>query len=120
MALFLWFLKQRELNNQVSTALLILQAKKFAIDFNVPNSFKFSDTWCFKFKQRFGIRKLKICGEKLSADVSAIEGFKECFFSKVREKELSIHQIYNCDESGLFYKMLPRDTLVHSGNIFYE
>lgn len=93
-----------------------MQAKKFAADFKIPKSFKFSDTWCFKFKGRFGIRKLKICGERLSADVNAMNGFKESFFSKIEEKQLTIHQIYNCDESGLFIKMLPRDTLVHSGN----
>lgn len=111
-ALFAWFLKQRELNNRVSTQMLLIQAKKFAPHFNIPTSFKFSDTWCFKFKKRFGIRRLKICGEKLSADIQAVKTFKDDFLIFVKDNDLTVDQIYNCDESGLFFKMLPRETLV--------
>lgn len=92
-----------------------MQARKFAPNFDVPASFKFSETWCFKFKRRFSIRKLKLCGEKLSADFRAIDGFKEEFFNFLKSHGLTVDQIYNCDESGLFFKMTPRETLTHLG-----
>lgn len=33
----------------------------------------------------------------------------------MKEKNLTSHQVYNADESGLFWKVLPNKTLAHSG-----
>ena len=71
-----------------------------------------SDVWLHLWKNRHGIRQLRICGEKLSSDTSAAEAFKSMFQDIVNSLELSNEQIYNCDETGLFFKMLPSKTLV--------
>lgn len=68
--------------------------------------------WIKKFKARHGIRRLKICGEKLSNKPQYVDTFLDKFRSKVNEMGLIPDQIYNCDESGLFYRLLPNRTLV--------
>lgn len=112
-ALFYWFLKMRDKNEIISTTMLRMQAQKFSKAFQIPENFKFSRKWLQNFKKRFGIRKLKITGEKLSSDIKSVEPFKEEFFQCVAEMGLDASQIYNADESALFYKMLPNHTLVH-------
>ena len=55
------------------------------------------------------MRNLKICGEKLSADSSAAnKSINE--FSVITEG-YSEHQVFNCDETGLYFRMLPGHTL---------
>ena len=55
------------------------------------------------------MRNLKICGEKLSADSSAANKFINEF--SVITEGYSKHQIFNCDETGLYFRMLPGHTL---------
>ena len=71
--------------------------------------FSASSSYQLKFCDRFGLRKLAICSEMLSANSPSAETFINSFpdifagFSK--------DQIFNCDETGPYYKML-RDHLV--------
>ncbi|XP_053968302.1 jerky protein homolog-like [Anastrepha ludens] len=59
-------------------------------------------------------RKLKICGEKVSSDVSAVEPFRQKLKNIIEEMELDNEQIYNADESAAFWKVIPTTTMVHS------
>ena len=59
--------------------------------------------------KRFGWRSLKICGEKLSSDTSSAEIFINEFISIT--EGYSEHQFFNCDETGLYFLMLPGHTL---------
>ncbi|XP_039969014.1 jerky protein homolog-like [Bactrocera tryoni] len=63
-------------------------------------------------KKIFGIRHLKICGEILSSDKSGITSFIHNLRAKMNEMEISDMQLYNADESGLFYRFLPDKTFV--------
>ncbi|CAG5048130.1 unnamed protein product [Parnassius apollo] len=72
------------------------------------------DGWLDKFKKRFGIRLLTVSGEKLSSDESAVQPFIQHFKNKVEELGLLPDQIYNADESGLFWRLLPNKTFVSS------
>ncbi|XP_064410264.1 jerky protein homolog [Latimeria chalumnae] len=65
-----------------------------------------------KAKNRHGIRHLKASGEKLSADHEAAKKYVEDFARLVTENDLTAEQIYNADETGLFWQCLPRNTLV--------
>ena len=53
---------------------------------------------------------MSLQGEKLSADATAIDPFKRKL-QEVMEKGLTLEQLYNCDETGLYYRMLPAKTL---------
>lgn len=84
-------------------------------DQNVPEEEKFtaSDGWLSRWKARYGIRELKISGERLSAESQRgeLERFK-FYLQKLMEKEnIQAEQLYNADETGLFYRMLPDRTL---------
>lgn len=48
-----------------------------------------------------------MCGEKLSADAETAKEFSVKFQETVEENELLLYQVYNVDETGLNYKMLP-------------
>ena len=52
-----------------------------------------------------------ISGEKLSADFEAETKFKEKFENLFNEKDLCDEQVYNVDETGLFFRLLPEKTL---------
>lgn len=80
---------------------------------NLSGDFKASSGWLQKFKERYGIRQLSITGEILSSNIDAVEPFKEKLLSKIREMDLQHDQIYNADESGLFWRVLPNKTLAH-------
>lgn len=112
-ALFRWFLQARQQNQIVTSRLIMTKARNFASLLGVGEEFKFSKTWVRNFKKRYNVRKLKICGEKLSSDRGSIAPFKERFFQHLKTHSLNAHQIYNADETALFYKMLYGYTLVH-------
>ena len=50
-------------------------------------------------------------GEQLSSDQSAVSPFTKKLEEIMEEKSLTLEQVYNCDETGLCYRMLPDKTL---------
>jgi hypothetical protein len=113
-ALYLWFTQQRERGIPLSEP--ILQAKAISLGEELPvreapETFTASDGWLTRWKKRHGIRQLKICGEKLSADAAAVKEFQMRFKLIMEEEGYTPCQIYNADETGLNFKMLPTKTL---------
>lgn len=53
-------------------------------------------------------------GEKLSADVTEAEVFKDGFNMFMQTVHLHLDNIYNADETGLYYKELPTKTFALS------
>ena len=49
-------------------------------------------------------------GESLSSVVAGAEKFKKDFEKFVLSEELTPDQVYNADETGRFYRMLPSKT----------
>ena len=78
----------------------------------VTTTFTASDGWLWRFGQRHGIRQLTLQGEKLSADRPAAENFIASFEDIIENGQYTLNQIFNCDETGLYYKLLPRKSLV--------
>lgn len=111
-ALFLWHEHVR--GKGLPTSGPLLQEK--ALDFykkieGETGQFTASDGWLDRWKKRFGVRQLTVCGESLSADESAVERFKAELFALLDKEGIIGDQIYNCDETGLNYKLLPSKTL---------
>ncbi|XP_071055090.1 jerky protein homolog-like [Onthophagus taurus] len=65
----------------------------------------------FEEDKRYGIREIGLHGEKLSGDQQAADDFQRDFEKFVMSEDLLPEQIYNADESGLFWKCLPTRTL---------
>lgn len=101
--LFKWFIDMR--NKKFPVSGLMLKTKALDIHQKIKennHNFNASDGWLQKFKKRYGVRLLKISGEKLSAQPQLIDPFKEKLRSKIEELGLCEDQIYNADESGLY------------------
>lgn len=109
-ALFMWFTQQREKGMPLTGPLLQEKAKMLAeLLGDEGKSFCASSGWLDRFKKRYGIRQLNLCGEKLSADSDAVDVFKTMFADYTQG--YSKDQIYNADETGVNFKMLPKKSL---------
>uniref|UniRef100_K7GBZ6 HTH CENPB-type domain-containing protein n=1 Tax=Pelodiscus sinensis TaxID=13735 RepID=K7GBZ6_PELSI len=111
-ALFLWFTQQRDKGMPLTGPILQEKALNFQKEFNEGKpDFTASVGWLDCWKKRYGLRQLSICGKKLSAQQEGFLKFKANFHCLIENEGLSCEQIYNCDERGLNYKMLPSKTL---------
>lgn len=113
-ALVHWFCQAREEHKIITEELLQTRANLMHPELcqKSPCNFVASRGWLYCFKRRNKIRQLTVSGEKLSADGTEVQSFIETLISKIDEMDLTLDDIYNCDESGLFYKVLPGKTLV--------
>ena len=80
----------------------------------IPAQFAVSAGWLWRFCWCHNIRQLALQGEKLSADEPPAESFIPEFQKFVKDNDYSLDQVFNCDESGLYYKLLPQNSLVKS------
>lgn len=111
-ALFIWFKQQRTRNVPISGDILKQKAQYFYTEITKKNDFRASHGWFENFKKRHGIRFMKMCGEKVSADRSEIDAFIEMLDNKITELGLVPEQLYNADETGLNWRQLPAETFV--------
>ncbi|XP_064109644.1 tigger transposable element-derived protein 1-like [Macrobrachium nipponense] len=75
-------------------------------------SFKASRGWFDNFKKRTGIHSVVRHDEAANADVKAAEEFVKNFAEFVEAEGYIPQQIFNCDETGLFWKKMPRRTYI--------
>ncbi|XP_006830915.1 PREDICTED: jerky protein [Chrysochloris asiatica] len=108
--LYEWFLVKRAEGVPVSGPMLIEKAKDLYDQLHLTEPCVFSGGWLWRFKARHGIKKLDASSEKQMADRQAAEQFCGFFRSLVAEHGLSPEQLYNADETGLFWRCLPRPT----------
>lgn len=114
-ALYRWFLEQREKNYPINGLMMKAKAKSLHSQIKEnPSGFNASDGWLQRFKTRYGVRFIKIAGEKLSSQPELVDPFKKKLQQKVDELGLTTDQLYNADETGLFWKLLPEKTYVSS------
>ncbi|XP_030759600.1 jerky protein homolog-like [Sitophilus oryzae] len=111
-ALYKWFLKQREKNLPVTGLMIQEKAKLLHNEYKESSPFHASSGWLQKYKRRFGIRYLKISGEKLSSQPELVHPFKRNLEVKIKDLQLSEDQICNADQTGLCWKLLPGKTYV--------
>ena len=114
-ALYIWFVQKRNIGMPISGTILCEKTKQFnkqlhAQEETIP-SFTASSGWLWRFCNRHSIRSLRLEGEKLSADTESPESFNKELQDVMECEGLTLEQIYNCDETGLYYKMLPTNTL---------
>ena len=74
--------------------------------------FKASRGWFENFKKRTGIHSVVRHGEAASSDVKAADEYVKRFASLVAEEGYIPQQVFNCDETGLFWKKMPRRTFI--------
>ena len=73
------------------------------------DDFKASNGWLEKFKTRHNINQAAICGESESVDLANVDEWIECLPSLM--EGYAPKGIYNMDEIGLLFRVLPGQTL---------
>jgi hypothetical protein len=67
--------------------------------------------WINRFKSRRGIVSKKLHGEAAAVNPVVVENWKENVLPVIR-RQFKDEDIFNSDETGLFWKMMPNSTLV--------
>ena len=109
--LYEWFQKQRTRNITVSGDILKIKAQEIAGKLNVSD-FKASTGWLHSFIRRNNISSHKICGESGTVSTQIIMSLRDEYSAKLGcyTKE----NIFNCDETSLFYKQAGNRTYICS------
>ena len=113
-AVHLWFMQERHNGTPISGTVHMEKARllyKQMYPSKTDDDFKASGGWLHRFKNRHGIRQLSMQGEYLSADYFVADEFKSSFPELIEEQGLSLHQVFNADETGLYWCLLPNRTL---------
>jgi hypothetical protein len=76
--------------------------------------FRPSSGWIERFKKRSGFVYRKVCGEANSVNPEAVVAWKDTTLLHLMAK-YSPKDIFNADEFGLFYNMLPDNIYTFEG-----
>uniref|UniRef100_A0A1X7VRE6 HTH CENPB-type domain-containing protein n=1 Tax=Amphimedon queenslandica TaxID=400682 RepID=A0A1X7VRE6_AMPQE len=114
-AVFLWLKQKRMEGVPISGSML----REEAVDlskrlYGESSNFVAIDGWKWRFSQRHGIQQLSNEGEKFSWDREQADTFMFDFREFICKEMFSMNQIFNCDETGLNYRLLPDRTLAKS------
>lgn len=118
--LLIWINEKQLAGDSVSEGIIAEKARQLHSDIikRQPGSsssiddFKASHGWFEKFKRRTGIHSVIRHGEAASSDDKAAEAYKESFLKMVEEEGYVPHQVFNADETGLFWKKMPNRTFI--------
>lgn len=111
-AVFKWFESMRANNLPVSGPIIKKQALEFVSSLGFRD-FKASEGWLSKFKTRHSILGKVLSGESASVDKTKADEWKQQLSEVVRG--FKPEDIFNVDETGIFFKCLPTRTLAFKG-----
>ena len=107
-ALSLWFSSMEAKKAIITDAILVGKAKEFASRLGCED-FKASNGWLSRFKNRRGISCRTLHGEASSVDPIVVSSGREDL--KRLLSQYSPKDVYNIDETGLFFCMPPSRSL---------
>lgn len=107
--LFEWFSHAQTKSLPLSDDMLIAKARFFGGELDIPGDFMYSRGWLCRFKKRHGIKQFKAHGEAGSAKATVVQAGRADLQRDLQG--LSLCDIYNMDETGLFYRLEPNQTL---------
>lgn len=110
-AMWIWFKEKRAAGIPLTGPMIQEKGRMFNKALAGDETFVASKGWLRSWKARYGIRAVQISGEKWSADSQAVDPFKEKFLDYIKRENLTIDQVFNADETGVNWKMLPKSTL---------
>jgi len=121
--LLLWVKEKQLAGDTITEAIICEKARMIYGDLSkeapgsssdVPSAevFKGSRGWFKNFKKRTGIHSVGRHGEAASSDVKAAEEYIKTFDALIAKEGYIPQQVFNCDETGLFWKKMPRRTYI--------
>lgn len=109
--LYSWFLQRRSAGDRITDYILIEKARALQEERGGPSNFTLCKGWLWRFKKNYNLRLTNVYGENDDADKSAAKEFVQ-FSQLLEDNEISDNNLYNMDEINLFWKMLPKETLM--------
>lgn len=107
-----WFQRARSLGVPVSGPMVQEQALRYAQELNFPD-FKASNGWLDRWRKRNNVSWNTVCGEANSVSSTDVTTWKEKLPSLVNG--YAARDIFNFDETGMFYRALPDKTFTVKG-----
>ncbi|XP_023565087.1 COX assembly mitochondrial protein 2 homolog isoform X1 [Octodon degus] len=109
---------EEQVQNRIPLSLLMIQAKARSLfnmlkehaDPTYTQMFTASHGWFQRFKKRHNFHTVKVTGEAVCADIECAEAFKEELHRIIVEQKYLPEQIFNVDETSLFWKRMPECT----------
>lgn len=108
-ALFIWISQMNLKNIPLNESMVVEKAKFFGDQLKIDKDFKYSNGWLEKFKDRFGLRKRVLHGE--SGNVNQCVVSSAIDFMNLITESYEKDNIFNMDETALFYELAPNQTL---------
>jgi hypothetical protein len=109
-----WFKRARSSNAVISGTLLREKALHIATRLGIED-LKASNGWINSFKQRHSVVYKTVSGKCKSVDPSTVEEWRKEQLLKIFES-YEPKNIYNADETGLFFRLPPNKTLSLKGD----
>ena len=113
-ALLKWFKTKRDKNVPILGPLLMTKAKSFA-EMLGKEDFDASQGWLTRFKERHDIMFKSVCGESASVSQDVMDHWLTQILPGLIEG-YTPSNIFNADETGLFWRLLPDKTLAFKGD----
>ena len=107
-----WFHQARSENIRLNGPILLEKAQSLAIQMN--SDFVPTKSWLERLKKRENINSQKLHGNKKAADLEGAETWVSTVLLSVIQDYVP-SDVFNADESGLFYKTTPSGSLVAKG-----
>ncbi|XP_003761942.1 tigger transposable element-derived protein 7 [Sarcophilus harrisii] len=116
-AVYMWYQQKRSAGVPVRGVELQAAAERFAQCFG-RTDFKASTGWLFRFRNRHAIGNRKVCGEQILNSVSEnVEPFRQKLSLIIKQEKLCLAQVYNGDETDLFWKSRPENIQANKKDI---
>ncbi|XP_053555977.1 tigger transposable element-derived protein 1-like [Bombina bombina] len=117
--LILWIENQTTRHVPVNQAIIQSKALSLFNDLKTKKGeaakdaeFVASRGWFDRFKKRSNLHNIKVQGEAAAADTEAAESYPSEFAKIIEDGGYSMDQIFNVDETGLFWKKMPARTFI--------
>ncbi|XP_018099221.1 tigger transposable element-derived protein 1-like [Xenopus laevis] len=119
--LIIWIEDQTQRNMPISLCLVqekalslfrYLKAARTVNAGDCNEEFVASRGWFSRFKERANLHNIKVQGEAASASVHAASDYSKILEDIINEGGYLPEQIFNVDETGLFWKIMPERTYI--------
>lgn len=113
-----WISNQNQENIPLSTSMIQAKALSLHKDWKARLNedsntvFHASNGWFSNFKTRYSLHNIKFTGESADADEDAAKDFISSLSKIIEDGEYTSSQIFNVDETGLFWKKMPNRTFL--------
>ena len=112
-ALLMWLKQKRAMNVPIGGPLMKAKANELAKELGIFD-WEASEGWLHRFKERHGLVFKAVCGESASISPALTENWFQEALPRLLQRYKS-SDIFNVDETGLFYQCLPDKTFTFRG-----